>query len=281
MHSAAAQLSPSKRSEKDSAPIWLWPNVLGLDAPIVAVAWQGLLADRFSLPLHLPSRLALGLTVWAIYILDRLLDARTPPVPDEPARHRYCRRHWWPMAALLALVVAADAWIVFERLRPAILHEGLIPLAGVLVYLGLFHVLGPGVRVPKEIAAAVLFTAGTFLTAWTRIPSARLLWPAAAFFALCLANIVAIETWEWRELPNKSTTPHSLTRWLARIYLFWVSATVILCLGAGRNEWYLSIALGAAGCELLYVMRRRLSLEARRALVDGVLLAPLLFLLHR
>ncbi len=271
---------PSK-SEEHSPPLWLWPNLLSLDAPLVAVLWQGFLAYRFALPLRPAGRLVLGLTVWAIYLLDRLLDARKPPpVNGEPARHRYYRRHFELMAALLAMVIAADAFIGILWLRPAVLREGLIPLAGVLVYLATFHISGLPAKIPKEIAAAVLFTAGTFLTAWSTIPCLSLAWPAIAFFLLCLANIVAIEAWEWGELPGgEAPAPHPCTRCLARTYLFWVPAAVIVCALLGHNAWYASIALSAAACAALVWLGRPLSLEARRALVDGVLLSPILFLL--
>jgi hypothetical protein len=273
---------PSK-FEEDSAPLWLWPNLLSLDAPLVAVLWQGFLAYRFSLPLWPAGRIVLGLTVWAIYLLDRLLDAQKPaPVHEtakEPARHRYYRRHAKLMGALLVAVVAADAFIATLWLRPAVLRGGLIPLAGVLVYLATFHRAGQSFKIPKEIAAAILFTAGTFLTAWTTIPCPSLAWPAAAFFTLCLANMIAIEAWEWRELHSPL---HPVSRWLARTYLFWVPAAVIVCSivgrNQGRNQWYTSIALSAGACALLFWFGRRLSLEARRALVDGVLLSPILFL---
>jgi hypothetical protein len=224
----------------------------------------------------------LGLTVWAIYLFDRLLDARKPPPLHEPARHRFYRRHSKLMAALFAVVLVADATIAILGLRPTLLRDGLVPLAGVLIYLATFHRMGHSVKVPKEIAAAILFTAGTFLTAWTSIPCPALAWAALAFFILCLANMIAIEAWEWRELANGlSRAPHPLTRWLARTYLFWVPLAVIVCAIIGRNEWYTSIALSAGASALLFWFGRRLSLEARRALVDGVLLSPLLFLMLR
>src|ERR1700722_6946415 len=245
---------PSK-SEEQSPPLWLWPNLLSLDAPLVAVLWQSFLAYGFSLPLRLSGRLALGLTVWSIYLLDRLLDARQPPTLDEPARHRFYRRHSRLMGAVLAVALTADACIAILWLRPAILRDGLIPLAGVLVYLAIFHIWNQPVKIPKEIAAAILFTAGTFLTAWSVIPSSKLAWPAVAFFLLCLANMVAIEAWEWRELPNGPLlAPHPCTRWLARTYLFWVPMAVILCAIAGaiagHREWYTSIAVSAGACVL-------------------------------
>jgi len=269
---------PSKL-EEDSAPLWLWPNLLSLDAPLVAVLWQGFLAHRFSLPLSPAARVALGLTVWAIYLFDRLMDARRPPVVDEPFRHRYYRRRWKVMAALLALVLAADTWIAILWLRSTILRDGLVPLAGVLVYLATFHIAGQSAKVPKEVAAAMLFTAGTFLAAWATLPCFGLAWAALAFFVLCLANIIAIEAWEWRELP--SAEPHPCTRWLARTYLYWVAVTVIVCSLLGHNPWYASIAISAGACALLFWGGRRLSLDARRALVDGVLLSPLLFLMSK
>jgi hypothetical protein len=265
--------------EEPSVPLWLWPNLLSLDAPVVAVLWQGFLAYRFSLPLRPAGRLVLGLTVWAIYLFDRLLDARKPALLHEAARHRYYRRHSKLMTALLAVVLGADSVIALHWLRPAILRDGLIPLAGVLVYLAAFHICGGSIGIPKEVAAAILFTAGTFLTAWATLPCPSLAWAALAFFMLCLANIVAIEAWEWHEL--SSAVPHPCTRWLARTYLYWVAVAVAACALLGHNEWYASIALSAGACALLFWFGRRLSLEARRALVDGVLLSPLLFLMLR
>ncbi len=264
--------------EEDSAPFWLWPNLLSLDAPLVAVLWQGFLAYRFSIPLRPAGRLALGLTVWAIYLLDRLLDARKPSPLSEPARHRFYRRHSRFMTALLAIVIAVDAGIAIRWLRPAVLDNGLIPLAGVLAYLAIFHTSGWAIKFPKEVAAAMLFTAGTFLTAWTALPRPALTWPAIAFFLLCLANIVAIEAWESRE---SIPALHPLTRWLTRTYLFWVPSAVIVCALLGREEWYASIAISGAACAMLFWFGRGLSLEARRVLVDGVLLTPLLFLMLR
>ena len=93
---------------------------------------------------------------------------------------------------------------------------------------------------------------------------------------LCLANIVAIEAWELRE-PHPPL--HPLTRWLAGTYLYWVPAAVIVCAIVGRNPWYASIAVSAGACALLFWLGRRLPLEARRVLVDSVLLTPLLFLI--
>jgi hypothetical protein len=264
------------QSEEHSTPWWLWPNLLSLDAPTVAVLWQSFLAHHYSLPLSPAARAALGLTVWATYLLDRLLDARQPASAAEPARHRFYRRHARLMWTILAIASTADALIAALWLRPIVVRDGLITLAGVAAYLALVHLGGITLRIPKEIAAAVLFTGGTFLTAWATLPCPSLAFAAAAFFVLCLANIIAIETWESSDSPLQP-----LTRWLARTYLFWVPAAVIVCALLGRNPWYASIALSAAACAGLFLLGRRVSLDARRVLVDGVLLSPIFFLILR
>lgn len=48
-------------------PPWLWPNLLSLDAPVVAVAWQWLFARVFGADLPAVFHLILGLSVWCIW----------------------------------------------------------------------------------------------------------------------------------------------------------------------------------------------------------------------
>ena len=79
--------SPSTRTQK--IPFWLWPNVLGLDAPLVAVLWQALLAGDVGLRLSWPEPLTLFCADWSVYIADRLYDTRLPPSSDsDPERKR-------------------------------------------------------------------------------------------------------------------------------------------------------------------------------------------------
>src|SRR5882672_1355233 len=105
--------------DRDSPPVWLWPNLLSLDAPVIAVLWQSFLAQRYALPLRSPGRVALFLTVWGIYIADRLLDVRHPAVTAESARHRFYRRHRTLAIALLGVLFAIDLAIAALWLRPA------------------------------------------------------------------------------------------------------------------------------------------------------------------
>lgn len=261
------------------ASVWLLPNLLSLDAPLVAVVWQDLLARCTATPLRGPARLVLGLTVWAIYLADRLLDVRGPATGPESARHSFCRSHRTGFAQLLLCVVAADTAVTLFLLRPAVFHTGLIALTGVVAYLALVHV-GPGWRPPKEVLVALLFVAGTFLVAWTWHTGGgqSLVLPASAFFLLCLANLVAIENWEWRELRREKTgRPHGLVLGMGAGLAVWTAALAVACAVFGGSPWYRAVAASSALLTALVAAGRRLPLTARRVLADAVLLAPVFF----
>lgn len=255
--------------------------MLSLDAPVIAVLWQAFVAQCFPSALRPAGRVVLGLTVWSIYLADRLFDVRRPAVGEESARHDFYRRHSRITIAILTIAASADCLITFVWLRPAVLHTGIIVSAGVLLYLFVLHFGGTHLRIPKELVVAVLFSAGTFVVAWTS-PSANhheLLGAGASFALLCLANLVAIESWEFRELRRDlGARPHVLTRWLETAYLAWVPALAVVCAAFG-SRWYIAVAMSAAALAGIFAVGPRWSLEVRRVLVDAALLTPLLFLL--
>lgn len=182
-----------EQQQRSRTPLWLLPNVLSLDTPLVALVWQDFLARCTESPLWLPARLVLGLTAWAIYLADRLLDVRRPAAGQESPRHSFYRCNRRFATFLLVVVMASDTAITVILLRPAVFHTGMIALAGVLLYLGAIH-FGAGWRPPKELLVALLFVAGTFIVAWTwsQAPRRTMVIPAAVFFLLCLANVTAI-----------------------------------------------------------------------------------------
>jgi hypothetical protein len=63
--------------------------------------------------------------------------------------------------------------------------------------------------------------------------------------------------------------------------MIWVPAVAVLCLLAGKSEWYESVAISAGACLGLFAAGKRLGSDARRALVDGALLTPIVFLMLR
>jgi hypothetical protein len=261
-----------------ATPVWLWPNILSLDAPLIAVTWQAFIAQRYEVPLHPAGRVALFLAVWAIYIADRLLDVRHPATKAESARHHFYRRHRRFATVLLAALLAAALVIAVIWLRPAVLRNGLVPLAAVVVYLAALNF--SRFQIAKELVVAFVFTAGTFLVAWTNDPFSplSLLAPATAFFLLCLANLAAIEKWEWEELRVGAEPPHVTTRALVLTVRIWVPLLALASLSRARDPLYLAIGISAAAIGALLFTAPWLRIGARRALVDAALFTPLLFL---
>jgi hypothetical protein len=252
--------------EKSAAPLWLWPNLLSLDAPLIALVWQGFLGQVVGEAPGISERLVLGLTVWAIYLFDRVLDVGRAAPPGEAARHQFYRRHRNAAYRLFWVLVAVDIAIALWGLGWAVIRNGLVVIAGVGLYLGLWHGWGRGSpvgRLGKEVVVAVLFTAGTFLVAWTKLGS--LLWQeAVAFGTICLLNLVAIEDWESGGGRGMAVAAAA-------------AGLAIWCwMAKDGSGWYEAIGLSAVLMLCLLAAARRVSMELRRALVDAVLLTPLL-----
>ncbi len=225
-------------------PVWLWPNLLSLDAPVVALVWQDFLHRCYPSVLHAPDRLVLGLTVWAIYLADRLIDAWHP-----------YRQNRGLARCLLAAVLLADGVVALVWLRPAILENGLPVGAAVAIYLAAFAWRRKA-SLWKQPCAALLFTTGVFLVAWSGTADRWHLlgWPAIAFFALCLGNLT-LTAYGW----------------------IWMPLLALLCALVGHSRWYAAIAISAAGLAAVDLAGRHLSREARGVLADTALLAPLLW----
>src|SRR6478609_9082655 len=94
--------------------LWLWPNLLSLDAPIVAVLWQILFARCFQVEVDPLGELLLLMTVWLIYAADRTLDAWRGDVHSP--RHEFYRRHWRGLLPGWIAVLSLTAWLAATRL---------------------------------------------------------------------------------------------------------------------------------------------------------------------
>ena len=244
-------------------PFWLWPNVLSLDAPIVALVWQDFVARCYPSLLRPSGRCVLGLTVWAIYLADRLLDARHMAPSSSGG---FYQRNWKALGLLLAMVLVADAVFTTVWLRPAVLWTGLPLGLAVTAYLGVFSYGGLVAFRWKRYAAALLFSAGVFLVALTGFPHrwSALMWPLLGFALLCLCNLLAIVRLEGRRSPETSI-------WL------WIAALGLAAFLSGNLPWTLALASSALGLILLVWSGHALPQPTGRVLADAVLLTPILF----
>ena len=250
---------------RQRTPIWLWPHLLSLDAPIVALVWQDFVVRCYPSMLRPSGRWVLGLTVWAIYLGDRLLDVRSVDgTANESPSHAFYRRNRKPLAMVLMAALSADIFVAIAWLRPAVRWNGLTLGAAVSAYLILFGYWRLGPMIWKRLVAASLFSAGVFLVALTQNPYwTALVCPFFGLSALCLGNLLVIVRLESNQRRSSS--------WL------WIAAAMAVCLLPGNRSWNLALTTSIAGLVLIDLSGSVLSPRLGRVLVDVALLSPLLY----
>jgi len=267
--------------------LWLWPNLLSLDAPLVAVLWQILFARCFhASPDSLPAVL-LVLAVWLIYAADRALDAwsgngRLP-------RHEFYRRHWKSVLPLWVTVLAFTTWLASAYLPAVLFHRGLALLAAIGIYFGIVHLAPERIRRvwPKEAAVAVLFALGASIATWTKVQSTADTLSILLFSCLCWINCVAIEHWEnerWQSAGwsrQAGDEPKEVGAFLGLpigVAALFVGVAALLFLSEHRPVIGGAETASALAFVWLDRARRRLSADALRVLADVALLSPIFFL---
>jgi hypothetical protein len=270
-------------------PPVVWLNLLCLDAPIVAVAWQWIFARTFGANLGLALRALLFLTAWLIYLGDRFADTiRLPAGMPISLRHRFCREHmigWW-----VAIVIT---FVIDVALALSTLDLQMLLLGGTLAvicafYLFLNHSLGGKWRpLPmKEKAIGVLFAAGTTLGVIAELPGLTIAFGVAVllFAILCTYNCLSIAAWE-RELDAAQGKASFMTSWpvAARALQIIGYALTLGAIGFGifwHFAWPLWICIGVSALLLVRLnLSDDLARDNRTALADLVLLTPLAALL--
>ncbi|MCH7226979.1 hypothetical protein [Haloferula sp. A504] len=281
-------------------PWWLWPNLLSLDAPLVAVAWLYMFARAWQVNyLEWQAYLALGLGVWVIYVCDRMLDLRVrdPGDPLLAERHEFHARHRVFFLAGVVVAVAAVLWFVFKALPVELLISYSGPAVGLVVAFFLF-VIGtrPTGEVPylRNAIAGLAFAYGTAMMAHTRVPSQGMMSMVLSremigFAILCVLNITAIHLWEHSRRSDDPevkaademslTLPLTLLAGSALLFAYFDNPDMF---GRGvdgeslpARPFFYAILISTALLQILNRTRHRFSLDLLRVLADAALLAPL------
>jgi len=281
--SASGRVSVGSRS----TPWWLVPNLLALDAPLVAVVWLSAFARAFDSMVEWSVMVALFAAVWCVYLADRLIDARR--LQDEStatARHVFARRHrtLFLIASLVSL--GAGGWLALTRLDPGLLRSGLVLVGAVGGYFGGFVRLFRNWRpLPaKEVVCGVVFSIGCALG----VEAVRDNWlsalPAVFLFGgVCSLNCLAISAWEKRSDRVNDTTAAGC--WWRRLDadLPWLGVALMLLsyiayYEADGGAIFAAMFVSSLGLTLLHLLRAApwLGTRLRRVLADVVLLTPLL-----
>ena len=130
-------------------------NILSIDVALGAVCSSIWLADYFQVELRIYAYLALGITVWIIYTIDHLMDAKRIPHQAASKRHQFHQKYFMPLVIITGVFILVDAVLVFF-VRESIFYSGVIFSAVIAVYLVFNKWLGH----LKDFFVALLYSGG-------------------------------------------------------------------------------------------------------------------------
>lgn len=132
-------------------PWWLWPHVLSLEVPVVAVLWQEAQAQAHGIRLTPLLNVGLGLACWVIYLLDRTLGAlAVKSSAGVDVSHAFYHRH--RRGLLLGVIPPALlllAWMALYVIPEGVLWQALS--LALLVALFLASWSAQGSRVSRDV----------------------------------------------------------------------------------------------------------------------------------
>lgn len=273
-----------------SSGIFIFWNLLSLDAPTVAMLWAWAFARAVHVHPAAAAVTVLGIGTWLIYVADRLLDSRAGAPRDAlRERHRFHAQHRRAFLVVAAAAGVALLWLIVRDLSPAPRREDAAIFGLFLVYFVFVHLIGS--RFPRALAVGLVFAAASAVPAWSHVSAIPITWIAsvALFAALCSLNCAAINVWEKPEPLGRARHIPVLAACVALA----AAALAIACGTSLRDPGALRLAVSILASALLLLAlhldhRRMLARNGERAanstlslrvLADASLLTPILFLL--
>jgi hypothetical protein len=280
---------PERRAAANGPRILKFWHLASMDAPTVAVVWAGALAWTAHVLPAAGTLAALALTVWAIYLVDRLLDGRAALRGEQNGfreRHWFHWKHRRAIGILAAFAITSAACLVIPQFG----HGGLRPVetvsAATLFYFGSVHWRTARLRrmrrkvsalISRKFVVAAIFSAGCVLPALTAAQHGdanfvALAAPACGLAAAAWLNLRAIGHWEGAARDGNGVSGPA--RWLTGFALAGAAA-----LATAEPRGAALVAMTAASALLLMLLDRfrdRLEPVTLRAAADLALLTPVL-----
>ncbi len=184
-------------------------NLLSLDVALGASISALFLTKIFNVEIRLHGLLCLGLTVWLIYTMDHLVDAKVIKSPASTERHRFHQRYFKIILVIAILILLNILPLLFFIYKP-VLSMGIGLGAIVIVYFIVQRKLG----FLKEILGALLYCVGVMLPiiALSKMSFNNLMSvPAILFFNTALINLILF-SWFDREKDLQDNHTSLVTR---------------------------------------------------------------------
>lgn len=260
-------------------------NILSIDVVAGAVVSALFFAKILQAEIKVYGVMALGLTVWCIYTVDHLRDAKKITHVASTSRHRFHQRHFRFLTILLCVIVATDLVFIFV-VRKQVFESGIA--LGMLV--GLYLLVQHYLRFFKEFVIALLYTGGVLLLAFSAVSidfSSIHYLIIAQFIFMAWINLLMFSWFD--QLPDQHDQQNSFVTTLgaeptkiALYVLLFLNFGITLI---GMVQWGINfsmIVIAAMNATLLIVFwfRNALSINDRYRLIgDAVFLFPAVYLI--
>jgi len=172
-------------------------NLLSIDVALGAICSALFFARLLGVNILPYGLISLGLTVWIIYTVDHLMDARRINAQAATARHQFHQQHFNTLFVVVLITMAANAVIIFFIRKPVL-------ISGVIVALlvGVYLVVHRYLNFLKEVFIALFYTIGVLLPsiAVTSVDYSE--WPwivIVQFFITALINLILFSWFDYEK----------------------------------------------------------------------------------
>ena len=143
-------------------PIWLLPNLLSLDAPIVGLVWMWMLVRALRVDyMQSAAWFVLPGAIWCVYVLDRLIDSWLRPEQRQSSpRHIFHWRWRWPLIIAVVIVSLACVYQALFVLSRSMFSAGLVAAVLCVFYFLLASFQSKQIPYFKNLLAGMIFAMG-------------------------------------------------------------------------------------------------------------------------
>jgi hypothetical protein len=245
--------------------IWQWPNVLSLDAALIAALWLIALEMVHHLSVGWAAHAVLALSVWLTYLADRLYDVRSRDSGILLSlRHQFSKRYTWQLWYLWFAVLALDLLLATQLSTQQLQHGAL--LLGLCILYTLLNQTLSRRFFPKEICVALIYAGGVAVFLPQAVPAGFF----EAFAFLCLLNCLVIGAKE--KHTDSKMNVNSVATWLAERWLTPLASIGAVISYFSDVELRSGLVASFVMLALLHYWRERIQIETFRVLVDTSLL---------
>lgn len=254
-------------------------NLLSIDVALGAVCSALFFSKVFGVLILPYGLVALALTVWIIYTVDHLLDARKVSRKASTKRHQFHQRNATVLFGLVLVAIGINCVLMYFIRKPVFMG-GVFLIASV----GLYLLVQQYMKVFKEIVIALLYTLGVALIPMTVTDITIEAWPwvlLVQFFLTALGNLLMFAWFDHEhDLRDQHGSFVTIVGETRSRYVTWIVLLAAINLTAFSEDLVASFIVLISNLVLAMIFRSPVYFRQHdrfRLLGDAVFFIPLLY----